>query len=182
MEPSEALRLLNSGPVVLASCRDGERVGIITLAWTMPVSGDPPMVAIAVSPRRFSHDLIRRSGEFAVNVPAADMIDAVWVCGTVSGRDADKFETAGLAPLPAREVGAPLVDGCIGHLECRVEQAVTAGDHTVFVGRVVAAGAEPGCLGDRGDRPERLQTLHHLGGRRFFTSAGALVEAGGRGR
>jgi flavin reductase (DIM6/NTAB) family NADH-FMN oxidoreductase RutF len=167
--------------VVLVSCRDGERVGIITLAWTMPVSGDPPMVGIAVSPRRFSHEIIRRSGEFAVNVPPASLLEAVWICGTTSGRDADKFAAAGLTRSAARAVGAPLVGECIGHLECRVEQAVTAGDHTVFLGRVVAADAEPASLGEE-VRPAGLQTLHHVGGRRFFRSAGALVEAGGRDR
>jgi len=139
------------------------------------------MVGIAVSPRRFSHELIRRSGEFAVNVPTADLLGAVWICGTTSGRDADKFAAAGITPSAARAIGAPLVDECVGHLECRVEQAVTAGDHSVFLGRVVAADAESGCLGE-GPGTARVQTLHHLGGRRFFTSAGALVEAVGRDR
>lgn len=177
LDRARMARLINHGPTVLASCQDGERRSIITLAWVTPVSIDPPMLAIAIAPGRYSHDLIARSREYVVNVPPSRLLKAVWHCGTKSGRDGDKFDGAGLTAIPARAVGAPLVKECFAHVECRVVKAPTAGDHTLFIGEAVAASVEQGAF----DRHLRLRqpyhTLHHLGGPQFLTSAGNRVTA-----
>lgn len=173
----EALRLLNHGPVVIVTSREGGRVGVITLAWVTPASAEPPMVAIAVSPKRHSHGLIARSGEFVVNVPGSRLLRAVWVCGTTSGRDTDKLAAAALTGSPAQTVGAPLIKECFAHLECTVVGSVIAGDHTVFLGRVVAASADRAAFRGHLTLKGTSHTLHHLGGRRFVTSAGRRLEA-----
>lgn len=170
-------RILNHGPTVLVTSSYRGRTSIITLAWTMPVSLVPPMLAIAVAPERYTHGLIAGSREFVVNVPSSRMLDAVWYCGTVSGRDEDKFRCGGLTPAPARVVGAPCIAECFAHIECRVVKAPRAGDHTIFVGEVVAASAQPGAFDRRLLLRGAHQTLHHLGGPRFFTSAGTKLEA-----
>lgn len=180
LDARAALGLIHHGPVVLVTARDGRRTDIITVAWVAPVSGEPPMVAVAISPRRFSHGLIRRSGEFVVNVPSSGLLAAVWLCGSLSGRDTDKFEAARLTAARAQSVGAPLIAECFGHLECRVEKRVTAGDHTVFVGRVVAPSADRAAFGKHLRLAAGSHTLHHIGGRRFLTSAGTVLEAGKR--
>lgn len=171
-------RLVNHGPTVLVSSRDGELCNIVTLAWTTPVSADPPLLAIAVAPARFSHELIARSGEFVVNVPGPDLLSAVWYCGTECGRDVDKFEGAGLTREDGAKVAAPLVAECFANIECRVVDSPTVGDHTLFVGEAVAARAESeafdGHLRLLGD----YHTLHHLGGREFLTSRGTRLTAG----
>jgi flavin reductase (DIM6/NTAB) family NADH-FMN oxidoreductase RutF len=59
--------------------------------------------------------------------------------GSCSGRDVDKFEEFGLKSLKAREVKSPLLSDCIVNLECKLEDELEAGDHTIFLGRVVAA-------------------------------------------
>lgn len=173
----DALRLLNHGPVVLVTSREGGRLGVITIAWVTPVSAEPAMIAIAVSPDRHSHRLIKRSGEFVVNVPGSRLLGAVWLCGTTSGRDTDKFAAAGFTSAPAHAVSAPLIEECFGHLECRVAGSVTAGDHTVFLGRVVAASADPAAFRGHLTLRGTSHTLHHLGGQRFLTSAGRRLEA-----
>ena len=170
-------RLVNHGPTVLASCRHGERSNLITLAWATPVSMEPPMLAIAIAPARFSHDIIERSGEFVVNVPGSDLLHAVWHCGTVSGRDSDKFGGAGLTESPAQVVRAPLVAECFGHAECRVVEAPVTGDHTLFVGEVVAAAVEERAFDGHLLLTDPYHTLHHLGGPRFVTSAGQRLNA-----
>jgi flavin reductase (DIM6/NTAB) family NADH-FMN oxidoreductase RutF len=177
LQAREALRLLNHGPVVLVTSQEGGRLGVITLAWVTPVSAEPAMVGIAVSPKRYSHRLIKRSGEFVVNVPGSRLLDAVWLCGTASGRDTDKFAAAGLTSAQAQVVGAPLIEECFGHLECRVAGSVKAGDHTLFLGRVVAACADPAAFRDHLTLRGTTNTLHHLGGQRFFTSAGTRLDA-----
>ena len=177
LDRARMARLINHGPTVLVSCRDRERRNLITLAWVTPVSIDPPMIVIAVAPGRFSHGLITRSREYAVNVPPSRLLGAVWYCGTRSGRDGDKFDGAGLTAMPARVIGAPLVRECFAHVECRVVKARTVGDHTLFVAEAVAASVEQGAF----DRHLRLRkpyhTLHHLGGSQFLTSAGNRLTA-----
>jgi flavin reductase (DIM6/NTAB) family NADH-FMN oxidoreductase RutF len=169
--------LINHGPTVLVSCAHGGRDNLITLAWCMPVSIAPPMVGVAIAPARFSHSLIRESGEFAVNVPDARLLGAVWRCGTTSGRDVDKFAASGLSRYGASAIEAPLVEQCFAHIECRVDSAPTAGDHTVFVGEAVAVSVEEGAYDGRLTFADGFRTLHHLGGSEFVTSAGERLSA-----
>jgi flavin reductase (DIM6/NTAB) family NADH-FMN oxidoreductase RutF len=177
LDVARMARLVNHGPTVLVSCGKGSGANVITLAWVSPVSIDPPMLAIAVAPPRHSHGLISRTRQFVVNVPSSRMIDAVWYCGTKSGRDVDKFDGAGLTALPARVVEAPLVGECFGHVECRVVKATTVGDHTLFVGEAVGASVESRAFDGRLRLSGRYHTLHHLGGREFVTSAGTRMRA-----
>lgn len=177
LEVGKVMRLVNHGPTVLASCRHEEKSNLITLAWATPVSIDPPMIGIAVAPARFSHDLIARSGEFVVNVPGFDLLQAVWYCGTVSGKDGDKFEGAGLTETQGSIVNAPLVTECFGHAECKVVSAPVTGDHTLFVGEVVAASVESEAFDGHLLLEGPYHTLHHLGGPRFVTSGGTRLKA-----
>lgn len=178
LDVARIARLVNHGPTVLASSQHEGVCNIVTLAWATPVSADPAMLAIAVAPARFSHELISKSGEFVVNVPAAQLLPAVWYCGTRSGRDGDKFEAAALTREDGAAVAAPLVAECFAHIECRVVDAPTVGDHTLFVGEAVAARVESDAFDGHLRLEEGYHTLHHLGGRVFMTSAGTRVVAG----
>jgi len=96
------------------------------------------MMAISVSPLRFTHGLIAGSREFVLAWPGEDLAEATLFCGTHSGRDVDKFQEAGLTPLPAKYVQGPLVGECIANLECRLAGRMESGDHTIFVGEILA--------------------------------------------
>ncbi|MBU0494818.1 MAG: flavin reductase family protein [Chloroflexi bacterium] len=135
-------------PVVLVTCVNGAgKPNIITLAWAGTVCSSPPMVGIGVRPSRYSHDLIRDSGEFVVNIPTAALLGAVDRCGTVSGADVDKFEVANLTALPASHVRAPLIAECPVNLECQVRQAVSLGSHTLFLGEIITVHMDEAVLG-----------------------------------
>ena len=168
---------MNHGPTVLASCHHEGTNNIITLAWCMPVSIEPPMMAISVAPARFSHDLIAGSGEFVINVPGSELLPAVWFCGTRSGRDVDKFGGAGLTAGAAASVGAPIVNECFAHIECEVVDAPSEGDHTVFMGKVVSGSVETDAFDGHLRLVEPFHTLHHLGGSRFLSSSGEVLQA-----
>ncbi|MFW6126194.1 MAG: flavin reductase family protein [Chloroflexota bacterium] len=138
-------RLLYPRHVVLATCTNEQRKpNILPLSFSMPVSYSPPIVVISVGLTKYSHGLIEETGEFVINVPTRELAQQTWLCGTATGREMDKFREAGLTPLPARKVSAPLIKECIGHLECRVRTELTAGDHTLFVADVVAACVDDG--------------------------------------
>jgi flavin reductase (DIM6/NTAB) family NADH-FMN oxidoreductase RutF len=131
--------MLNPVPVVMVTCAEkGQRPNIITIAWAGTVCSEPPMLSISIRPERYSHDIIKRTGEFVVNVPSVREIRAADTCGVVSGRDVDKFEKTGLTPAPASKVGPPIIQECPLALECRVRKTVELGTHTMFVAEIVA--------------------------------------------
>ncbi|MDI6873825.1 flavin reductase family protein [Candidatus Solincola sp.] len=137
-------------PVVLITAAHGGRDNVMTAAWANVVCMEPPQVAVAVRESRFTHGLIKGSGEFAVNVPSRDLWRAVDLCGMVSGRDRDKFRLAGLTRERGREVVAPLVAECPLNIECRVSAELPLGSHTLFVGLVLAVHLASECEGEKG--------------------------------
>ena len=101
----------------MVSCIDKtDGANIVTLAWSMPTSSDPPLIAISVSPRRYSHRLIEETKEFVVNVPTIEIARETLFCGRVSGRKHDKFKEAPLTALPAKKVQAAIIKECVAHL------------------------------------------------------------------
>jgi flavin reductase (DIM6/NTAB) family NADH-FMN oxidoreductase RutF len=168
LDEMEARRLLTGGPVVLVTTSWHAKANVMPVAYVVPLSFKPPLVGIAVHPSRHTHDMIRFSEEFAINVPGRSLIHHVQYLGSVSGQELDKFEVTKLPTFKARKVEAPLIEGCIGYIECGLEDALRVGDHTLFVGRVVAASAddeafdETWLLGDDDYKP-----LHYLGLNRY---------------
>jgi flavin reductase (DIM6/NTAB) family NADH-FMN oxidoreductase RutF len=177
-EPTSFHRFLNCGPAVLAVSQHDGPPNIITLAWVTPASHDPPLLIIAVSPRRFSHDLIAESGEVTVNVPSWDLLEEVAFCGRVSGREVDKFAETALRPEPSQMVTPPGIEQCLVTLECRVEDGVEVGDHTAFVLRVVRAAADEEAAKSFGPGSGVPPTIHHLTGNFYARLGGTAGEAG----
>jgi flavin reductase (DIM6/NTAB) family NADH-FMN oxidoreductase RutF len=168
-EFSSAYRLLHPMHTVLVSCVDKTgKPNVLPLAWAMPTSRDPALVAVSVAPSRYSHALIEETGEFVVNLPTVDIIKETLACGRTSGRDHDKFTETGLTPMPARKVKAPIIKECIAHLECKLHSQFKTGDHTIFVGEVIAAYANKDVFTDTYNINE-ARMLYHLGGNVFAT-------------
>ena len=165
---TNANRLINHGPTVLITSKFGEKINVMTVAWQMPISFKPMLVAISIGHGRFSHKLILDSREFVINIPHYEMIKKVLCCGTHSGKDTDKFKVCKLTPLKAQKVDAPLIKECIGNIECRLYSHHEVGDHTIFVGEVVAASVKEGIFdGHLKVDLDRAKTIHHLGGNVF---------------
>ncbi len=166
---SSVLRLLHPMHTVLVSSlgKDG-KPNIITLAWAMPTSINPPLVAISVSPRRYSHGLIEETREFVVNVPTMDILKEAFLCGVLSGRNHDKFKEAGLTALPAKKVKPPIIKECVAHLECKLYSKFQTGDHTIFIGEIIEAYANKEAFTDKYDL-EKAKMVFHLGGNEFAT-------------
>ena len=125
-------------PAVLVSCGsvEGEH-NLFTVAWTGTVCTNPPMCYISVRPERHSYDIIKRTGEFVINLTTAQLARATDWCGVRSGRDYDKFAEMGLTLEPAAVVQAPVVGESPIAIECRVKQIIPLGSHDMFIGEVV---------------------------------------------
>jgi flavin reductase (DIM6/NTAB) family NADH-FMN oxidoreductase RutF len=145
LELSENRRLQvgPAGNVVMATCCSKEgRPNIITLGMYMPISIRPPYVCIGIAPQRYSHKLIEETKEFVINTPSITLEREMHYCGVESGRKVDKFKETSLTAIPSIKVKHPRIKECFGHLECKVIQAHKCGDHTLFVGEVVATSAD----------------------------------------
>ena len=141
--------LLNPMPVVMACVQEpGGKPNLITLAWAGIASSDPPSISIAIRPSRYSFEILKKTGEFVIVVPSAEMIEAVDYCGVVSGRNEDKFAATGLTPLPATEVAPPLVAEAPINLECKTTHVLDLGAHHLFIGQVLAVHVEENLTGD----------------------------------
>jgi flavin reductase (DIM6/NTAB) family NADH-FMN oxidoreductase RutF len=144
--------MLSPVPVVMASCGGTKswKPNLITIAWIGSVCSDPPMLSISLRPDRHSHDIIKTTGEFVVNVPSLDQARATDWCGVVSGRDTDKFAATGLTPGPALKVGCPIVRECPLNIECRVRKILPLGSHTLFLAEVVAVQVSASLVDSKG--------------------------------
>lgn len=136
-------------PAVLVTCGPLDKPNIITLAWVGTVCSDPPMVGISIRPSRYSHDLVRQYGEFAVNLPTTDLVQVTDYCGTVSGRKVDKFAETGLTPVPAKAIATAIIAECPVNIECKVTQMLSLGAHDLFLGEVVAVQVDEDVLNEQ---------------------------------
>lgn len=87
-------------PSVLVTVADDEgNDNVLTVAWTGTVCSDPAMVYVSVRPSRYSHHMIKETGEFVINLTTEELAYATDYCGVKSGKDEDKFLTAGIMVL-----------------------------------------------------------------------------------
>lgn len=142
--------LLNPEPPVLVSCGSPDRPNLITVGWCGTICTQPPMLSISVRPERYSHHLIRESGEFVVNLPTEALVRAVDWCGVKSGRDVDKFAAMGLTAAPASKVGTVLLEESPLNLECKVTQVIPLGSHDLFLAECVAVDVDERLLDEKG--------------------------------
>ena len=156
-------------PAVLVGCGSAEADwNLITIAWTGIVCSKPPMLSVSVRPERHSHELIRRSGEFTVNIPTAAMADDVDWCGVVSGRDHRKFAERNLTPIAGSKVSAPLVAECPLGLECRVKEVLQLGSHDLFLAEILAVQVTESWINESGRLElERAGLLSYVHGHYF---------------
>lgn len=130
-------------PAVMVSCGDApENYNIITIGWTGTVCSDPPMCYISVRHERHSYDIIKRTGEFVINLTTVDLARATDWCGVRSGRDYNKFKEMHLTPQQGQLVKAPLIAESPLNIECRVRDIRPLGSHDMFLADVVAIDAE----------------------------------------
>lgn len=130
--------------VITMPTADGPH-GMTASAFTS-VSVDPPMILIVVDRRWRSHAFIEAAGVFCVNILSATQSD---VSDRFAGRHGDLPDRFAGVPTTTAVTGSPCLVEALGYLDCVVAQAHLAGDHTLFIGRVVAGqvggagGSEP---------------------------------------
>jgi len=130
-------------PAVMVSCgASEEEFNIITVSWTGTICTNPPMCYISLRPERHSYGIIKRNGEYVINLTTRDLAYAADWSGVKSGRDYNKFAEMGLTPVMASLVRAPLINESPVNIECRVTDIKELGSHHMFISEVITINAE----------------------------------------
>lgn len=137
-------------PAVLVSCGDEKEKNILTIAWTGTICTDPAMVYISVRKERHSYDIIKRTGEFCINLTNEDLAYATDYCGVKSGRDINKFEEMHLTPEKASIIKAPMIKESPVSIECRLKEIKELGSHDMFIAEVLAINVDDKYLDETG--------------------------------
>jgi flavin reductase (DIM6/NTAB) family NADH-FMN oxidoreductase RutF len=188
MDMKEKIKLDNAASTVFAPQLVGlvttldraNQPNVATFAWIMSTSHDPELIAVSVSKARYTYECL--TDEFVINLPTKELVEQVWTVGTQSGRNVNKFQVAGLTPIPSDVVKPPRIAECVTHIECRIVNTLKTGDHIIFVGEVVAKSGDFDAITD-GTLSERIEPLFHLGGTKFLSGQERIdVNEKGKGK
>lgn len=142
--------LLSPVPAVLVSCGTVEKPAALTIAWTGIISSDPPRLYISVRPKRNSYNIIKESGEFAVNMMPSSLVKSLDYCGIKSGKNEDKLAKRKLTALPCGKISAPQIAQSKITLECKVTEIIPQGSHDVFIADILGVNIDPELIDEKG--------------------------------
>ncbi len=127
--------------VTIASTVVGNEFHGATANAVMSVSLDPPLIALSIQQGTRMHGVLQRSDNYALSILAADQQEpAGYFADSSQAHGSIAFGLFGAHPGPT---GAPLLEGALAHVDCRIVDAYPAGDHTLYIGRVVYAASRP---------------------------------------
>ena len=151
-----ALRMIPYGLYVLtAQTRDG-RVAAATVNWVTQTAFEPPLVVVGVKADSGAHQVIKESGEFALNVLGKGQQDQAFAFFKPVEREGD---TIGGESFRTEKTQAPILDCAPAWIECTLSETVEKGDHSVFIGEVVGAGVAQEPAGRADDATLLLKDL-----------------------
>ena len=125
-------------PAVMVSCGTMEESNIITVAWTGIINTDPAMCYISVRPTRHSYEMIKKTGEFVINLTTKDLAYATDWCGVKTGAKVDKFKEMKLTKQKAENIKCPLIEESPISIECKVKEIKELGSHHMFIADVLS--------------------------------------------
>jgi len=131
----DALRMLPH-PVFIVGCTLEDNYHLFVGTWLTQVSFRPPLVGFGCRKESGSHEMIRKSGIFSINIldKSQKELAAAFLKGAAfKGRTVNGFE------FTVNGSGAPLLKDAMAVLECRVVQEAEGGDHRVFIGEIIHA-------------------------------------------
>ena len=130
-------------PAVMISCGETEEeYNILTVSWVGTICTNPPMCYISVRPERHSYEIIKRTGEFVINLTNEELAYATDWCGVKSGKNVNKFNEMKLTPVKAEMINAPIIKESPLCIECKVKEIIPLGSHDMFIADVVNVQAD----------------------------------------
>ena len=137
-------------PAVMVSVGDMEESNIITVAWTGILSSEPPRTYISVRKSRHSYEILKRTGEFVINLTTERLSRITDYAGIYTGAKVDKFKECGLTKEKSHAVSVPTIKESPVSLECRVFQIIESGTHDIFMADIVSVSCDEELLDEKG--------------------------------
>ncbi len=155
----------------VVTARAGGKANAMAAAWHSALSRKPPLYGVAISPKRFSHDLILEAGEFGVNFLPFDRAGIIAAVGGSTGQEVDKFRVFKIAEEKPVSTSAPILTEAYAAYECKLMSHHTFGDHAWFVGEIVMVHLVEGALTDEGILDlSSVKPAMYLGADRYVTA------------
>uniref|UniRef100_A0A7C2P592 Flavin reductase family protein n=1 Tax=candidate division WOR-3 bacterium TaxID=2052148 RepID=A0A7C2P592_UNCW3 len=156
-------RVIHPAMVVVVTTIDNKGIpNACTVAWSMPVSINPPLIAIALQKRHKTTRNIEETGEFVLNIPGKNLLELAEKCGSESGWRVNKFEKYNIKPIPSKFTKPPKIANALGYVECKLYAKYEGGDHYIFVGEILLAEADEKYFTDMWK--DEAELLFHYGG------------------
>ena len=137
-------------PAVMVSCGDMEKSNIITVAWTGIICTNPAKVYISIRPERYSYNIIKKTGEFVINLTNKELAFATDWCGVKSGRSVDKFKELKLTKEKSNFLECPMIGESPVSVECKVAEIKKIGSHHMFIADVLGINADEKYIDENG--------------------------------
>ncbi|WP_321421882.1 flavin reductase family protein [uncultured Methanobacterium sp.] len=153
--------------IIVTTVNEKGEVNAAPFSFTMPVSVNPPLIAVASVARHHTYQNLEETQEFVVNIPTADILNELWVTGEKFPQGVSEIEKAELTEMNSLEVTPPWIKECVAHMECNVEFTRECGDHQLVVGRVLKVGVREDALKEGLLDVESVNPILHLGGKDF---------------
>lgn len=129
--------LLYPCPVLLVTSKYEDIENVFTVSWAGIACSHPEYITISIKPSRFSYSIIEKSGFFTANIVNDKLLSKADYCGTVSGKDHDKFNACNFTKLKGHTVDVPMIAECPVNIECKLDQIIRLGSHDLFIGKVM---------------------------------------------
>lgn len=153
--------------IMVTTINQKGEVNAAPFSFTMPVSVDPPLIAVASVPRHHTFHNIEETDEMVINIPNEDILKKLWITGEKFPEGVNELEKANLTQMDSLKVKPPWIKECIAHLECKVERILECGDHKLVIGEVVKVGVRDDALREGLLDVKKMKPILHLGGKDF---------------
>ncbi len=158
--------MLEAGPVVMVTTAHAGRSNIMSMSWHTMMEFTPPLIGCVIGGEHYTFDILKKTKECVIAIPAAKLAKKVVRVGSVSGKYVDKFATIGLTAEPAARVRAPLIAECFANIECKLVDTILVNKYNFFILKAVKVWIDP--------TQKNPQTLHHHGKGNFIVDGKKL--------
>lgn len=153
--------------IIISTVNKKGEINAAPFSFTMPVSVNPPLIAVASVAKHHTYQNILETGEMVVNIPNETILKELWVTGEKFPVGINEIEKAGLTQMDCKEIKPPYIPECIAYLECKVQKTMECGDHQLVIGEVVKASVREDAIKDGLLDVKNIKPILHLGGKEF---------------
>jgi flavin reductase (DIM6/NTAB) family NADH-FMN oxidoreductase RutF len=161
--------------VLITLCPNG-RFNAMPASWNMPVSEEPPTVAVAVFRETYTFECLEHHPEATINVPHSGLADVVYALGSTSGRNVDKIMKFNLKLESSEKVKPPRWSDAVASLEGRVHAKLDVGEVRLYVFEILAVHVKRDLYTRWGWDFTKTNILLHGAGRTFY-HVGRMIRA-----